>query len=482
MSEIITIPVEKAGSYVVTLPVASIKIGNRYRKDMGDLFSLAQSIKELGLLQPIAVDKEHRLIYGERRLMAHIALERETILARIIEVDALLAEQAENEVRKAFTPSERVAIAAAIEEVIGNRKGQRTDKATAQLPQNFGEVNGKETAQIAAKAAGFGNAETYRQAKAVVKEGATELVQAVDKGEIAISTAAKLVKASPETQREAVAKPQEAPRLAKAIERPIRPMVDLTANAITLDAWNALTPVEGLDLLCQPTSKKMNAQDTGSIGWAAWSWNPITGCEHDCQYCYARDIANRFYGELGFKPALYPDRLQAPGNVKPAGDNNRVFTCSMADLFGKWVPAVWIHAVLNTIRANPDFQFLLLTKNPQRLVDFEFPDNAWVGTTCDTQRRMDVAQRLFPRIKARIKWVSVEPMLEPIRIKKTVFDWVVIGGATKSSGQPAFVPPFEWIANLAYDAYQIGARVYLKDNARNSWPEEFPSKEAANHD
>lgn len=210
------IPNKKLDSYVVTLPVASIKVGNRYRQELGDIPALAQSIQELGLLQPIGVDKGHGLIFGERRLRAHQHLGLETIKARIIEVDTLLAEKAENEIRKDFTASERVAIAKAIEEALGNRQGQRTDKVTGELPQFFGEVKGKETAQIAAKAAGFGNVETYRQAKTVIKEAIPELVNAVDRGEIAISTAAKLAKAITDAQKEAVAKPKDAPRLAKA--------------------------------------------------------------------------------------------------------------------------------------------------------------------------------------------------------------------------------------------------------------------------
>lgn len=32
------------------------------------------------------------------------------------------------------------------------------------------------------------------------------------------------------------------------------------------------------------------------IDWCDSTWNPVTGCEHNCEYCYARGIANRFGG------------------------------------------------------------------------------------------------------------------------------------------------------------------------------------------
>lgn len=52
------------------LSVTDIKVGRRHRKDMGDLKSLAQSIKEEGLLQPVGVTSDMKLVFGERRLRA----------------------------------------------------------------------------------------------------------------------------------------------------------------------------------------------------------------------------------------------------------------------------------------------------------------------------------------------------------------------------------------------------------------------------
>ncbi len=76
-----------------TIPVKSIKIGDRMRKDLGDLHSLAVSIKERGLIQPIVLDPNFNLIAGERRLRAHELLGLE-------EIDYVLYNETSESVRK----------------------------------------------------------------------------------------------------------------------------------------------------------------------------------------------------------------------------------------------------------------------------------------------------------------------------------------------------------------------------------------------
>jgi ParB/RepB/Spo0J family partition protein len=118
-------PPNHSPSTVRELPVTAVLVGDRHRKDMGDLAALAESIRQTGLLQPIGVTADHDLVFGERRLRAvRDILKRATIPARIVDVPSILAgEYAENEVRKDFTPSERVAIARAVEHQLGDRRG-----------------------------------------------------------------------------------------------------------------------------------------------------------------------------------------------------------------------------------------------------------------------------------------------------------------------------------------------------------------------
>lgn len=218
-----------------------------------------------------------------------------------------------------------------------------------------------------------------------------------------------------------------------------------------------------------------------NIEWAKWSWNPVTGCKHGCKYCYAKDIATRFYPpEIGFKPHFYPTRLNAPENSKiPKGREaepgiKNVFVCSMADLFGSWVQQDWIDQTLKAVEANQQWQFLFLTKNPSRLTTIKWPTNAWVGTTVDVQSRVEAAEDAFSKIKAKVKFLSCEPLLEPLKFSSlSMFDWVIIGGRSGSSGASAFQPKWEWVESLMYYARRDKCKIYFKPNLEVR-PKEYP--------
>jgi hypothetical protein len=190
----------------------SIRVSDRHRKDMGDIKGLAVSIATEGLLQPIGITDENVLVFGERRLLAvRDILKRATIPARIVRVSSIVAgEYAENEMRKDFTSTERVAIGKTLEAQVGNRRGHRTDR---ELPQNFAEVEpGIETRELAAKRAGFGNRTTYEQAKKVVEQAVEEVVAQMDSGQLAISSAAVIADQPLERQREIAAMPEDEQR------------------------------------------------------------------------------------------------------------------------------------------------------------------------------------------------------------------------------------------------------------------------------
>jgi len=204
---------------IVEMRCDAIRIGVRHRKDLGELEGLAASIATEGLLQPIGVTEENVLVFGERRLRAfQDVLRRETIPTRVVQVSSITAgEYAENEMRKDFTPSERVAIGKAIETAFGNRAGQRTDLGP---PPNGAEVGaGEETREIAARRAGFPSRNTYERAKNVVDAGSPELVAAMDLGDVSISAASVIASEPHERQVEIVRLPGE---LRRKLVREIR--------------------------------------------------------------------------------------------------------------------------------------------------------------------------------------------------------------------------------------------------------------------
>jgi protein gp37 len=226
----------------------------------------------------------------------------------------------------------------------------------------------------------------------------------------------------------------------------------------------------------EPAKRHTFNETNDKVDWAKWTWNPVTGCKHDCVYCYARDIANRFYPEK-FEPTFHAEKLACPKDTKLPGKVDlvtdpveltswrNVFVCSMADLFGRWVPDQWIEDVFAACCDSPQWNYLFLTKFPNRYVGLDFPKNSWVGTSVDEQKRVANAEKSFAKIKAEVKWLSVEPMRERITFKNlSVFNWVVIGGQSKSSGAPEFFPENHWVNDLIHDAHAAGCKVFCKPN------------------
>jgi ParB-like chromosome segregation protein Spo0J len=173
------------------------------------LEALAVSISTVGLLHPPLVTKEGVLVCGKRRLRAmREILGWKTVPVIVLEVSSIVeGEHAENEIRKDFTPSERVAIGRPIEAEIGKREGRRTDLA---------------------EKAGLGNVRTYQQAKKITEDGAPELVAAMDSGEVSIDAAALIAQAPPDTQRTIVQMPAAVRR---QIVRQLRETTELPSTA-----------------------------------------------------------------------------------------------------------------------------------------------------------------------------------------------------------------------------------------------------------
>jgi protein gp37 len=310
-----------------------------------------------------------------------------------------------------------------------------------------------------AKAAGIGHATVSRAKK--VKASSPRLAANVSAGTISLNDAYKQVR------RKETASPVVA-------ENEVIAVNNKTTIVRTHDGQTAEYKL--------PKGKaKFNATND-QVSWAAWTWNPVTGCLHNCKYCYAREgaVMNKnlapFY-PFGFTPTFYDYRLEAPANSKVpenVGDDarlGRVFVTSMGDLFGKWVPDEWIKKVLAAARNAPEWEYLFLTKFPQRYVELDdLPSTAWIGTTVDDQYRVKIAEEAFRKISGvRVKWLSLEPLLAPLEFSDlSMFDFIVIGSQSATEQPdghiPEFAPPFEWVARLTEQAHAAGCRVYQKPN------------------
>ena len=277
-------------------------------------------------------------------------------------------------------------------------------------------------------------------------------------------------------------------RITATLPSPPKREPKIKANNITLKDWEELSSDERKELLHPPQNEtQFNRQETSGIEWAQFSWNPMVGCKHDCPYCYARDITLRYPEAFphGFEPVFRPHLLHAPANTAVPGDATfdirfkNVFTGSMCDVFGRWVPKEWINAILGTVVGNPQWNFLFLTKFPKRMSEFAIPANAWMGTTVDKQLRVPNAENAFAKLKnaghTGIRWLSCEPMLEPLKFERlNLFNWIVIGGASRSTETPAFHPPFDWIMDLYAAAKKAGCAVYFKTNLLGNRVLELP--------
>lgn len=264
------------------------------------------------------------------------------------------------------------------------------------------------------------------------------------------------------------------------------------------------------------------------IDWCDSSWNPISGCFHDCEYCYARKIAQRFglpyaptLGDpgmegaakwdsdegmdtmlelekpyvkdgrrqpypMGFAPTFHRYRLDEP---KRWTVPRTIFVCSMADMFGDWVPDEWIADVFRAVQSAPQHRYLFLTKNPARYRTlpsecFEGGAEIWLGTTItkkeDHRRILDLGESW--KTGAHY-FASVEPLLEELDEDMmedigAVVDWVIVG-AESGNRKNKVIPERKWVHALHLTCgLFFGTPVFMKESLRgimgNEFRQDFP--------
>ena len=200
------------------------------------------------------------------------------------------------------------------------------------------------------------------------------------------------------------------------------------------------------------------------IEWTDYTWNPITGCHHGCPYCYARKKAeNPFYKRAfpyGFEPHFYHERLNEPLKLK---NPSKIFTVSMGDMFGDWVPKLWIDLIFDQMKQSPNHTFQILTKNPGRINKVVSGDmysqNIWLGTSVEGNGIENRIHEL-KKVPQFHKFVSFEPLQGMIMSDLSGIEWVIIGAQTN----PTKYPPSEAIQSVLYRAKDIP--VFFKNNMK----------------
>lgn len=120
---------------------SEIEVGERFRDDIGDVSDLARTIDKIGLLQPIGVNSNNELVFGERRLEAWKRVNGDEPIP-IKRVDNPLAELIENVVRKNMTWQEEAKAIKKIHKVMGGNPSPQNSNGQKKNPDGtFSEKN-----------------------------------------------------------------------------------------------------------------------------------------------------------------------------------------------------------------------------------------------------------------------------------------------------------------------------------------------------
>ena len=183
-----------------------------------------------------------------------------------------------------------------------------------------------------------------------------------------------------------------------------------------------------------------------SIEWTESTWNPLTGCTKispGCKNCYAERMARRLQlmgvdnYRNGFKLTMHKNSLLQPIAWKKP---QMIFVNSMSDLFHKDVSADFILEVFNTMNIADWHVFQVLTKRPERLLELDkfinWTDNIWMGVSVESKEYVNRI-RLLKKSKAKVKFISFEPLLGSIsKISLKKIDWVIAGGESGPKARP----------------------------------------------
>ncbi len=225
------------------------------------------------------------------------------------------------------------------------------------------------------------------------------------------------------------------------------------------------------------------------ISWTDHTFNPWWGCTRvspGCEHCYAETFSKRvgqsiwgvqaprrFFGDKHWNE---PKRWNAA--AEKAGVKARVFCASMADVFEDRRDLDGERDKLwDLIEATPQLDWQLLTKRPEnvwRMTPPEILETVWVGTTAEDQGRLDERSAILVGLKARVRFLSCEPLLSALVIAPDVLmglDWVIAGAESGPGARPM---DEVWVRSLRDQCATAGVWFFYKQRIEHGKKVELP--------
>jgi protein gp37 len=210
------------------------------------------------------------------------------------------------------------------------------------------------------------------------------------------------------------------------------------------------------------------------IEWTDATLNPVRGCTKvspGCKHCYAETFAERFRGvkghpyEQGFDLRLVPEKLTEPFVWRSP---KLVFVNSMSDLFQEGVPDDYADAVSQVMATANWHTYQVLTKRSERLRDLlsgrlgfaAERENIWWGVSVEDRKYGLPRIQHLQQAPARVRFLSIEPLLEDIgEIDLSGISWVIVGGESGPGARPM---EKEWVVSIQRQCEAYGVPFFFK--------------------
>ncbi len=221
-----------------------------------------------------------------------------------------------------------------------------------------------------------------------------------------------------------------------------------------------------------------------SIEWTDATWNPVVGCSPvspGCLNCYAARMALRLASMPNSAGRKYKGTVRRArdgravfsGRIKSAEESldlpriwrlpRTIFVNSMSDLFHVAVPLELIQRVFRVMNECSRHRFQVLTKRPDIALEFsehlEWSNNIWLGTSVETSKYYGRIEALR-RTPARIRFLSCEPLLGPLRdLPLEGIHWTIVGGESGPGARPMRE---EWVRSIHTRCREHGVAFFFK--------------------